>query len=173
MHSTMMITALIALAAGQAEPPRQTFNASMVTKMERGVCMAGGRTGDGTTVLFGVGVKSNAFNVEATRPSWDIVDGQDTDSDKLPITVEFADGSTTTSRYGGFDNGFTQGVWGVWHSARTDSDEASVAAFEMMRHNDSAEIFLDGKSIAKVQYGASGMAYQWIKSCLETERKAL
>ena len=132
--------------------------------------MAGGEAADGTTVLFGMGITDNAFTVAATRSSWDIVTGKDTESSKIPITIKFGDGSTTTSRYGGYRDGFEQGVWGTWHGKQgTEAD--SLAAFEMMRKNGTAEVIVNGKTVTTVDFGMPGLSYIWMKNCLKSERE--
>ena len=171
MYSTIVIAALMALGTHQAEPVRQTASSSsMSVDTGKNDCMAGGKTDDGTKVMLGLGIADNTFTLAATRPSWDIADGQDADATDKPVTIRFADGQETTSRHGGYTDGFSQGIWGTWHSKKKGVEQDSLDAFEMLRRNNSAEISIAGKKAGSVQFGMPGQAYQWIKACLADER---
>lgn len=174
MYSNIVITALMALAATQAEPERQTMaSSSMSVDTGENDCMAGGKTDDGTQIMFGMGIADNTFTLAATRPSWDITDGQDADATDIPVTIKFGNGQETTSRYGGYTNGFSQGIWGTWHGKKKGTEQDSLDAYEMMHKNNSAEIYIAGKKVGSVQFGMQGQAYNWIKSCLADERGKL
>lgn len=169
MLITTMLVPLLSIAISQAEPPRRTVSFSLVTKTTKRACMAGGETEDGARVYFGIGIANDAFSVTVVRPRWDIVDDKDTDRSDIPVTVKFADGTTMSSPFGGYFSGAEQGVWGTWRG-KDEGGKESVAAFEMVRTNDRAEVLIDGKKIAEVSFGAQGMTYSWIKKCLIDER---
>lgn len=161
----------MAVAANQAEPVRQTLaTTSMSVDTGKNDCMAGGKTDDGTKIMFGMGIADNTFTLAATRPSWDIAEGKDADASDIPVTIKFGDGRETTAAYGGYTNGFSQGIWGTWHGKKKGVEQDSLNAYEMLRKNNSAEIYIDGKKAGSVQFGMPGQAYHWVKACLAEER---
>jgi len=122
---------------------------------------------------LGIGISDAAFTVEVLTNRWEIVDGQDTSVINVPLTITFGNGDTTTSKYGGFKNGFNQGVWAQWHDPSSEPLTASREAFEMLMEANFIAVSNEDGVLAEANLGPKGFAANRLLTCGETERAKL
>lgn len=169
----MIAAALLASLTGPAMAQNRTTipDFSFSEGVKRGDCKIAFRSKDGETMVdFGLGIMDTIFSVEVLRSGWDIVDDKDTDITDMPLTLTFQNGQTTSSEFGGYKNGFYQGVWAMWHGK--DSDPAqSQRGLERLMEASSATVSFDNKTIAEVNLGPKGFAANKLLDCAFAERE--
>jgi len=163
---------LLALAVPATAQERQTMpEFSYSEGVKRGDCKIAFRSKDGvTTVDFGLGITDSVFTVEVVRSNWDIGEDRDPQTDDIPLTLTFQNGQSTSSEFGGFKNGFYQGVWGNWHGKNSDPAQ-SQRGLERLMEATSATVSFEGKAIAEVNLGPSGFAANKLLDCAIAERE--
>jgi hypothetical protein len=167
-HATIALAlSLLATSAGAQE---QSIG-SMTSRVGKDDCYAGWKNADGTTLTIGYGITDGFVGVNIDRPSWDMVEGQDTDANDHPLTIRFGDGGTTTSAVGGYKSGFTEGAWGNW---KTDREGAGSAGeiWALLKQNKNASVSIDGKSLGSFEMSTlDGFAANFLESCAKRERE--
>ncbi|PHR20500.1 MAG: hypothetical protein COA41_04875 [Sphingopyxis sp.] len=169
----MIAAALVAGLTGPALAQNRTTipDFSFSEGVKRGDCKIAFRSRDGETMVdFGLGIMDSIFSVEVLRSGWDIVDDKDTNITDMPLTLTFQNGQTTSSEFGGYRNGFYQGVWAMWHGKDSDPSQ-SQRGLERLMEASSATVSFDNKTIAEVNLGPSGFAANKLLDCAIAERK--
>tara|TARA_R110000824_G_C15004450_1_gene656611 strand:- start:7 stop:549 length:543 start_codon:yes stop_codon:yes gene_type:complete len=167
--ASIVLCGLVAPAAAQERQTMPSFSYSEGVK--RGDCKIAFRATDGvTTVDFGLGITDSVFTVEVLRSNWDIGEDRDPDTSDLPLTLTFQNGQSTSSEFGGFKNGFYQGVWGNWHGKNSDPVQ-SQRGLERLMEATSATVSFEGETIAEVNLGPTGFAANKLVDCAIAERK--
>ncbi len=163
---------LLVLAAPAAAQERQTTpDFSYSEGVKRGDCKIAFRSKDGVTMVdFGLGITDSVFTVEVVRSNWDIGEDRDPKTDDKPLTLTFQNGQSTSSEFGGFKNGFYQGVWGNWHGKNSDP-AGSQRGLERLMEATSATVSFEGKNIADVNLGPAGFAANKLLDCAIAERQ--
>jgi len=162
-------------AAPSAAQERQSLPDFSYSEGVKGAdCRIAFRSVDGTTWIdFGIGISDATFTVEALKNRWEIIDGQDTNVTNVPLTLTFGNGDTTTSSYGGFKNGFNQGVWAQWHDPSSEPIAASREAFEMLMEADFVAVSNEDGLLTEANLGPKGFAANKLLDCGEAERAKL
>lgn len=92
---------------------------------------------------------------------YDAFDGKDPDNN-YPMTLIFDTGKTTTSRSGGYENGFYQLVWGGW------GPEKSPDLWAMLKDASSVQVKFDKQDFGTFKLGGiKGFARNLINTCLK------
>lgn len=166
----MLASVATPLAAPVAAQQRQTIpDFSFSEGIKRGDCKIAFRSKDEvTTVDFGLGISDSVFTVEVVRSNWDIGEDRDPKTDDIPLTLTFQNGQSTSSEFGGFKNGFYQGVWGNWHGKNSNPIQ-SQRGLERLMEASSATVSFEGKNIAEVNLGPTGFAANKLLDCAIAE----
>ncbi len=178
MDKTRMAVSALLLAACAAPlmaQERQTIpDFSYSEGVKGGDCRIAFRSVDETTWIdFGLGISDATFTVEVLRNRWDIVDGHDTNETDWPVTLTFADGTSTTSKYGGIKNGFRQGMWAQWHDPASEPTTESRLAFELLMKADFVAVSNEDGVLTQANLGTPGFAANRLLTCAENERSKL
>jgi hypothetical protein len=176
MTNELQALAISALFLGITVPAiaqeRQTLpNFSFSEGIKRGDCKIAFRSKDGVTMVdLGLGIMDSVFSVEVVRNQWDIGEDEDPNTSDIPLTLTFQNGQTTTSEFGGYKNGFNQGVWGVWHGKNSDPVQ-SQRGLEKLMDATSATVSFNDEELAEVNLGPAGFAANKLLDCAIAERE--
>lgn len=169
LAASAILLAVAVPAAAQEREKLPDFSYSEGVK--RGDCKIAFRSKDGvTTVDFGLGITDSVFTVEVLRSNWDIGEDRDPKTDDIPLTLTFQNGQSTSSEFGGFKNGFYQGVWGNWHGKNSDPVQ-SQRGLARLKEATSASVSFEDQTIAEVNLGPTGFAAKKLLDCVAAERE--
>lgn len=169
MAVSAVLIGLIAPAVAQERATIPDFSFS--EGIQRGDCKIAFRSKDGVTMVdFGLGITDSVFSVEVVRNQWEIGNNKDPDTKDIPLTLTFQNGQKTSSEFGGYKNGFHQGVWGVWHGKNSNPVQ-SQRGLERLMEATAATVSFDGVDIAEVNLGPKGFAGNKLLDCAIAERE--
>jgi len=158
---------LLAVPAAAEEPETYAFQFTAGST----TCTVSYPRADGTTLKWVIRPSDNAFNAKVVRPRWEMVDGQNTDAENMPVTVRFRDGAidvgSSTAAYGGYDNGYNQGVWSSWNAGAAGPG-STEEAMELLQKATAVTVVFRGAPLASFDMKQRGFAYTLLKSCQPT-----
>ncbi len=154
--------AVLLAAAGAAraqEPETYAF------QLEQGdtKCTVNYPRSDGETLYLLV-TKDGKFNAGVYKAEWEaLVDGKDDSKEDYHVVLDLGDAGKTTSQWGGYENGFNQGVWAAWDAGSTSDD-----ALAMLKNATMASVVFDGQNLGTFDMKQKGMAAILLATCLKT-----
>ncbi len=153
------IAVLSLASAARAEPETYAFQLEQGTNK----CTVNYPRSDGET-LFLLITKDGKFNAGVYKPEWEsLVAGQDADKEDHHVILDLKDAGKTTSQWGGYDNGFNQGVWAAWDAGKPSDD-----AMAKLKNATTASIVFEGKNLGTFDMKQKGMAAILLDSCLKS-----
>ncbi len=158
--AAVAFSALFALAgAARAQAP-ETYAFQLEQGTDR--CTVSYPRSDGETLSFLV-LKDGTFNAAVMKPEWEsLVDGKDDSKQDDHVVLDFGDAGKTTSQWGGYQNGFNQGVWAAW-----DKGQPSEEAMAMLKNATTASLIFDGQNLGTFDMKQKGMAAILLATCLK------
>ncbi len=151
-----------ALPAAADEPETYAFQ----LEVGQGRCTVNYPRADGTTLTF-LYLDSGRVNVSVHRPRWEMVDDKDTDSEEHPVTLEMQGVGKSTAKWGGYRNGFVQGVWAAWDE-NPSGPGSSGELIKMMEQATVYTAWFEGESLGTFDTKMKGFAINVIRNCAKT-----
>lgn len=159
-HAAAFAVAFMALAgAARAQEP-ETY----AFQLEQGAnkCTVNYPRSDGETLYLLV-TKDGKFNAGVMKPEWEsLVDGKDDSKEDYKVVLDLGAAGRTTSQWGGYENGFNQGVWAAWDPGKPSDD-----ALAMLKNATTASIVFDGRNLGTFDMKQKGMAAVLLATCLK------
>ncbi len=164
---TLGATAALLLMGEIAHAQGQPLNVKFSEGEKGGVCYVGfprdGRTAKEPelTLEFSYRVKDGNMGATVKANSWDFVEGK-SEEKKVPMTLSFDTGLTTTSRSGGYDVGFNMDIWGGWGPG--PNSEALLAVLKTAK---TAKVKFDGTDLGAWDLQLKSLAWRALTECAE------
>ncbi|ESQ89919.1 hypothetical protein ABAC460_11510 [Asticcacaulis sp. AC460] len=159
--STLALTGLLTAGAVSAEEP-ETY--AFQLEVGNGRCSVDYPRADGTTLTF-LYLKSGRVNVSVHRPRWEMVDDKDTDNQDIPMTVEVQGVGKSKAKWGGYRNGFVQGVWSAWDENPSGAG-SSGDLIKLMEQGTVYTIWFEGQNLGTFNTKMKGFAINSIRNCV-------
>ncbi|MBW8880348.1 MAG: hypothetical protein JF615_02670 [Asticcacaulis sp.] len=163
---TFALASLLTLAAGAAsaaEPETYAFQ----LEVGQGRCTVNYPRADATTLTF-LYLANGRVNVSVHRPRWEMVDGQDTDSEDWPVTLDMPGVGKTTAKWGGYRDGFVQGVWSAWDE-NLSGPGSSGELIAMMEQATVYTVWFRGQNLGTFDTKMKGFAINAIRNCVKNQ----
>lgn len=101
------------------------------------------------------------------KAEWEsLVDGKDADSEAFNTTLDFKDVGKTTSKWGGYQNGFWQGTWATWdqdsHGPGSTDELLSLLAKAQV-----VTVRFEGQTLGTFDMKNKGFAATALTSCVK------
>ncbi|MDC7681959.1 hypothetical protein PQU92_01635 [Asticcacaulis sp. BYS171W] len=154
-----LATMLAAPAAFAAEPETHAFQ----LEVGRDRCTLNYPRTDGRTLTFLLHV-DGTFSASIHQNRWEIVDDKDTKDQSKPMTLEFKGVGKTTAKWGGYRNGYVQGLWAGWD--KNPSGPASTGeAMGLLEKAQVVSVTFEGKPMGTFDMKNKGFAAMALRTC--------
>lgn len=156
-------TMLAAGAATAGEPETYAFQFSL----GKTTCTVDYPRSDDTTLSFLYRPSDGLFNVKVTRPRWEMVDNQNLDAEDMPVTLDFKDVGKTSAAWGGYQDGYVQGVWSSW-DAKASGAGSTTEAMALLQKGQVVTVIFKGETLGTFDMKQKGLAFNLLKGCQPT-----
>ncbi len=147
-------------AVAHAQAPVETYAFQLEQGTDR--CTVSYPRSDGETLSFLL-LKDGTFNASVFKPEWEsLVDGKDDSKQDDHVVLDLDDAGKTTSQWGGYENGFNQGVWAAW-----DPGQPSDDALALLKTATKASIVFEGTNLGTFDMKQKGMAAILLSTCVK------
>lgn len=159
--SAFALAGLLTAGAVSAEEP-ETY--AFQLEAGNGRCSVDYPRSDGTTLTF-LYLKNGRVNVSVHRPRWEMVDDKDSGSEAYPMTIEVQGVGKSKAKWGGYRNGFVQGVWSAWDENPSGAG-SSGDLIKLMEQGTVYTIWFEGQNLGTFNTKMKGFAINAIRNCV-------
>ena len=164
LMSGLAIAMMLAAGAATADEP-ETY--AFQFSLGKTTCTVDYPRSDDTTLSFLYRPSDGLFNIKVTRARWEMVDGQNLDAEDMPATLDFQSVGKTTAAWGGYQDGYVQGVWSSWDAAATGAGSATEA-MTLLQKAQVVTVTFKGAVLGTFDMKQKGFAYSLLKGCQPT-----
>ncbi len=160
-------TALAATGAAHAQEP-ETYAFQLEVGSDR--CTLTYPRADDEQLYFIMTAKGSV-TAGVRKAEWEsLVDGKDSDSEAFNSTFSFkADGQDlgkTTSKWGGYQNGFWQGTWASWDEASHDAGSVDEL-LDLLGKAQTVTVTFEGQDLGTFDMKNKGFAATGLTACVK------
>ncbi|WP_157138985.1 hypothetical protein [Asticcacaulis biprosthecium] len=159
--STFWGASFLSAGAVSAEEP-ETY--AFQLEVGNGRCSVDYPRSDGTTLTL-LYLKNGRVNISVHRPRWEMVDDKNTEDQDNPMTIEVQGVGKSKAKWGGYRNGFVQGVWSAWDENPSGAG-SSGDLIKLMEKGTIYTVWFEGQKLGSFNTKMKGFAINSIRNCV-------